>query len=152
VARSSAHETPRIKKTVALLGFLSAEQAGTVVEFALVGGLILTPLLLGILEFGFAAWSKNSVTADAREGARYAIVRGSSSSSVATADSVRSYVRSRTALDTLGPDSIRVYAVWPTNNSPGSMVHVSVAHRVRRLGVFIPTHTDSATSKMVILF
>lgn len=139
-------------KTAPILRFLRAEQAGTLVEFAIVGGLILVPLLLGILEFGFAAWSKNSATADAREGARYAIVRGSSSSSVATVDSVRKFVRTRTALDTLGSDSIRVYAVWPTNNSPGSMVQVSVAHHVPRRGLFIPSHTDSATSKMVILF
>lgn len=113
---------------------------------------MLTPLLLGILEFGFTAWARNSATADAREGARYAIVRGSTSSNVATVDSVRRFVRSRTALDTMGPDSVRVYAVWPAGNSPGSTVEVSVAHRVTRRGLFIPTHTDSSTSKMTVLF
>lgn len=140
------------RKPSRILAFVLNEQAGAMVELAIVGGLILTPLLLGILEFGFAGWQKNNATADAREGARYAIVHGSASSSVATADSVRKFVRSKTSLDTLGEDSIRVYAVWPTNNSPGSMVHVIVAHRVPRRGPFIPSHTDSVTSKMVILF
>jgi Flp pilus assembly protein TadG len=140
------------RKMAPILRFLRAEQAGVMVELAIVGGLILTPLLLGILEFGFAGWSKNNATSDAREGARYAIVHGSASSNVATADSVRKFVRSKTSLDTLGADSIRVYAVWPTNNSPGSMVHVIVAHPVPRRGLFIPAHIDSVTSKMVILF
>ena len=122
------------------------------VEFAIATGLVLTPVLLGILEFGFAAWAKNSATADAREGARYAIVRGSASSNVATVDSVRKFVKQRTGLETSGVDSIRVYAVWPTNNNPGSFVSVSVAHHVSRRGPFIGSHTDSVTSRMVILF
>ena len=122
------------------------------VEFAISAGLLITPVFLGIMEFGIAAWSKNSATSDAREGARYAVVHGSSSSSVATVDSVRSFVRQKTNLPTTGVDSIRVYAVWPTNHDPGSIVQVSVAHRVSRRGPFVPTHTDSVTSKMVILF
>ena len=122
------------------------------VEFAIAAGLILTPVFLGILEFGLASWAKNSAAADAREGARYAIVRGSASSNIATVDSVRKFVKQRTSLDTLGPDSVRVYAVWPTNNSPGSMVQISVAHHVPRRGPFIGDHTDSVSSKMVILF
>jgi hypothetical protein len=122
------------------------------VEFAIAAGLVLTPIILGILEFGFAAWAKNSATADAREGARYAIVHGSASLKVATVDSVRKFVKQRTGLETTGADSIRVYAVWPTNNDPGSFVKVSVAHHVPRHGPFIPSHTDSVTSRMVILF
>jgi len=128
------------------------ERGATMVEFALAAVLILTPMLLGILEFGVAAWSRNSVTSDAREGARYAIVHGSTALKVATVDSVRRFVKSKTSLDTAGADSIRVYAVWPTDNNPGSFVQVSVAHHVARHGPFIPSHTDSATSRMVILF
>lgn len=119
------------------------------VEFAIVAGLILTPLVLGILEFGFAAWAKNSVAADAREGARYAVVHGSLSGRIATPDSVSNYVKSRSTLDAA---SLQVYTVWPTNKNPGSTVEVSVRHSVPRRGPFIPAHTDSVTSKMVILF
>lgn len=140
------------KKSYRIKNFIVAESGGTLVEFAIVAGLILTPLLLGLFEFGYATWARNNVTADAREGARYAIVHGSSSGAVATVDSVRRFVRSKTSLDTTGTDSIRVYAVWSATKNPGSMVEVSVAHTVARRGLFIPAHTDSATSKMVILF
>src|SRR5436190_24097569 len=117
-------------------------------EFAIVAGVVLLPLVLGILEFGFAAWEKNSVAADAREGVRYAVVHGSNSGRTATADSVTKYVKTRSALD-----SIRVTTQWPAGNKdPGSEVKVSVAHDVPRRGPFLRAHTDSATSKMVILF
>ena len=132
--------------------FFGNESGSSMVEFALAAGLIFIPLFFGLFEFGLAYWSKNAAAADAREGARYAIVRGSTSSNVATVDSVRAFVKQRTSLQTLGPDSIRVYASWPTNNSPGSMVHVSIAQPVPRRGIFIPAHTDSVSSKMVILF
>ncbi len=128
------------------------------VEFAIVGGLILAPLVVGILEFGLAAWQKNSVASDAREGARYAVVHGSTSGRTATPDSVSKYIKSKSSLDTAG---LRIYTVWPTpptpggsnpNKDPGAEVDVSVAHNVPRRGLFIRAHTDSATTKMVILF
>lgn len=131
--------------------FREDEHGASMVEFAVAIGFVIAPLLLAVLEFGLAAWAKNEATAEAREGARYAVVRGSSSSNVATVDSIRNFVIRRTGLPTFGTDSIRVYAVWPTNNDPGSVVQVSVAHRVPRRGPFIPSHVDSATSKMVIL-
>lgn len=117
------------------------------VEFAIVAGL-LTVLLLGIFEFGLAAWSRNNVAADAREGARYAIVHGSRSGTVADATAVSDYVKSRTALG----NTIRVYTQWPTNKDPGSVVKVSVAYSVPRRGPFIPARNDSATSTMHIVF
>lgn len=118
------------------------------VEFALVA-LVLSFMLLGIIEFGLAAWQKNSVAADVREGTRYAVVRGTSSGRVATTESVATYVRTRTSLDTAG---LRVYTTWSPNKRPGSVVTVRVAHNVPRRGPFIPAHTDSATSMMVVLF
>ena len=121
-------------------------------EFALAAGLFFIPVFFGLFEFGLNYWSKNAAAADAREGARYAIVRGSSSSNVATIDSIKAFIKKRTSLRTAGSDSIRIYASWPTNNNPGSFVHVSIAHPVPRRGFFIPAHTDSVSSKMVIRF
>ena len=127
------------------------------VEFAVVATVFLT-LLIGIMETGLAVWQKNSTAADAREGARYAAVHGYRSGSAATAATVRAYVKSRTSLQTTGPDSIRVYTVWPNTpcpepcQSPGSFVHVSVAHNVPRRGFFIPAHVDSSTAKWIILY
>lgn len=123
------------------------------VEFALVSGFVVTPLILGIFSFGFAAWAKNSAASDAREGARYAIVHGSSSAHVADSFAVRSYVMDRTSLETSGPNAIRVHTVWPNGNAPGDVVEVSVAHPVpRRDPFFIPAHVDSAISKMRIIY
>jgi len=127
--------------------FSKDDSGNSMPEFALVVG-IFTVLLLGFVEAGFAAWSKNSVYADAREGARYAIVRGSTATGhVATTDSVAAYVRSKTSLD-----SIRVTATWHPDNVAGSTVWVHVEHDVPRRGPFIGTHTDSSTSKMVITY
>jgi Flp pilus assembly protein TadG len=118
------------------------------VEFA-IATTVFSMFLLGILEFGYAAWARNSVAADAREGARYAMVRSSSASGhVATIDSVSNYVKSKTNLDA----SIVVSTTWVPNNNRGSEVQVKVKHVVARRGPFIPAHTDSSTSKMVIMY
>jgi len=122
------------------------------VEFAIVGGM-LTALLLGIFEFGLSAWSRNAVAADAREGARYAIVHGSRSQTPVDQAGVATYVKSRSMLG----NNIRVYAWWPGTpashaKDPDSLVVVSVAYTVPRRGPFIASHVDSATSKMHIVF
>jgi Flp pilus assembly protein TadG len=131
--------------------FRDDEEGGGMVEFAIVGAL-LTMILLGIFEFGIAAWAKNNVAADAREGARWAIVHGSRSGTVADSAAVANYVKSRSMLG----NGIRVYTVWPggtaADKDPDSVVWVSVANTVPRRGPFIPAHRDSATSKMRILF
>lgn len=132
-----------------LRGFLKADDGNGMVEFALAASLFLM-LLLGIVEFGLAAWQKNAVASDAREGARYAIVRGSKSGRIATPESVASYIKSRSALDTA---ALAVYTTWdPVTKVPGSIVTVRVAHTVPRLGPIVPAHRDSVTSKMQVYF
>jgi Flp pilus assembly protein TadG len=126
--------------------FLGDEQATAILEFAAVS-VVFLGLLFGVAEFALAAWQVNSATSDAREGARYAVVRGANSGRVATVDSVANYVKSHTALD---PSSIRVYVTWTPDKRPGSLVSVSVAHTVSRRGLVVPARTDSATSKMYI--
>lgn len=128
--------------------FLKSRDGTAMVEFALVGSLF-TVILLGIVEFGLAAWQKNSVAADAREGTRYAIVHGATSGRIATPESVTKYVKARTSLDTT---SMSVYTSWSPDKKPGSEVTVSVAHAVPRRGPFIAAHRDSATSRMRIFF
>ena len=118
------------------------------VEFAIAAA-VLCVMFLGIFEFGLAAWERNSVAADVREGARYATVRGTTSGRTANADSVIHYVKTRTSLDTAG---LRVYATWSPDKRPGAVVTVRVAHSVPRRGPFIPAHVDSANSAMVIAF
>jgi len=129
-----------------LVAFLKADDGSGMVEFALVATVLMV-LLFGIIEFGLAAWEKNAAASAAREGARYAIVRGSKSVRLATPESVTNHVKSRTALDTA---ALAVYTSWNPDNDPGSVVTVSVAHFVPRRGPFIAAHRDSVTSKMQI--
>jgi len=103
-------------------------------EFAIAMTIFIV-VLLGIFEFGYAVWQKNSVAADAREGARYAIVHGAQSGRLADSTMVADYVKSRTALG----NSIIVIPTWsdPTLKKPGSTVQVKVKHAVSRFGPFL---------------
>lgn len=124
-----------------------ATDGNSMAEFALVGG-VFAVLLLGVVEFGFASWGKNSVAADAREGARYAIVHGATSANVATEAAIQTYVRSRTSLD----NSITVTATWNPDKNPGSVVTVKVKHSTPQRGLFLRAGIDSSTSQMTVLF
>jgi Flp pilus assembly protein TadG len=118
------------------------------VEFAVAGGTFVV-VLIGILEIGLAAWAKNGVASDAREGARYAIVHGSQSGRIADEAMVSAYVKSRTTLD----QTIQVTTTWADpDKEPGTTVSVKVKHAVPRRGPFLPAHTDSSTSTMLIVF
>jgi Flp pilus assembly pilin Flp len=130
-----------------LARFQASEDGGGMVEFAIVGTL-LSVLLMGVFEFGAAAWAKNNVAADAREGARYAIVHGTRSGAATDQAGVQTYLRARSQLG----NAIRVYAWWPDGKDPEKQVIVSVAYTVPRRGPFIPSHRDSSTSKMYIVY
>jgi Flp pilus assembly protein TadG len=138
----------RISRNSFFQGLWKNDDGAGMVEFAIAAA-VLSILLLGIIEFGLGAWQKNSVAADVREGARYAVVRGTNSGRTATVDSIAKYIKGRTSLDSAG---LRVYATWSPDKRPGAEVTVRVAHNVPRRGPFIPAHTDSANSRMVVVF
>jgi Flp pilus assembly protein TadG len=129
--------------------FRNDESGAAMVEFA-IAATVFIMILLGILEFGYAAWAKNSVAADAREGARYAVVHGGQSGRVADSAMVANFVKSKTSLG----NSIVVIPTWsdPTQKMPGSRIAVKVKNAVPRRGPFLPARTDSSMSTMVILF
>ncbi|MEP6508003.1 MAG: TadE/TadG family type IV pilus assembly protein [Gemmatimonadales bacterium] len=132
-----------------LSAFWRGEEATGMVEFALVA-VLFSAILFGIIEFGIAGWERSTIAAAARDGSRFAVVRGANSGRIATVDSIENYIKSKTALD---PASLRVYATWtPATKSPGSLVSVSVARSVPRRGPFIPAHNDSATSKLYVYY
>ena len=119
------------------------------VEFSIVAA-VFSFMLLGMFEFGYAAWARSSVAADAREGARYAMVRGTTSL-LGTADSasVANFVKTKTGLD----QSIVVVTTWsPSTKKAGSLVTVKVRHVTSRRGPFLPTRTDSASSTMIVVY
>ncbi len=70
------------------------ERGETLLEFAF-ASVIFFLVVFGTLEFGHAIWQYNLVSDLAQEGARWASVRGSTSSSPATAADVQTFVRSR---------------------------------------------------------
>jgi Flp pilus assembly pilin Flp len=127
--------------------FVKETAGAAMAEFALVAAVFLPIILFGIAEIGLAAWSKNSVASDAREGARFAVVRGSASPTPATAADVKAFVLSKTSLS-----SDSVVTIWPSGKGPGSLVSVHRYNVRPRRGLFLPATTDSSTSTMVIVF
>jgi Flp pilus assembly pilin Flp len=131
---------------VRLRSFFQNEEGAAMVEFAIVSVIFLL-LLLGIGEFGRAAWIKNSITAGARDGARYASVRGSTSGRVADSAGVASFVES-----TIRVSPIRVVPSWPTGKDPGDVVQVTVKYAYSPIIGFPFADTLRSVSKMVIVF
>ncbi|MEO5589047.1 MAG: TadE/TadG family type IV pilus assembly protein [Gemmatimonadaceae bacterium] len=126
--------------------FLIREQRGqALVEFAIVAGVIFIPLVFGIIEFGRLIWAKNMVTAAAREGARYAIVRGSSNGFTLTTADVSTYVTGRTKIA-----PINVTAAWAGAHQPGDVVTVTVSYAYTPVVRVIPSKTVTGTSKQVV--
>jgi Flp pilus assembly protein TadG len=129
--------------------FVNAESGQALVEFALASLLFFT-VLFGTIEFGLLVWRYNMVSNLAQEGARWASVRGSTSSILHASNSdVQSWVESRavgitvTVTTPLGP---------PSALQPGQTVSVQVQTAVAPLTQLIPhgTLTLSSTASMVI--
>lgn len=119
------------------------------VEFA-IAAFLFTLLLLGIFEFGMAAWVKNSVASAAREGTRFAIVRGKDSGlgTATTAAMVQDSVRKKSALS-----PITVTTVWDdVDKKPDTKVTVTVSYDYKRVGLIIPNKTLTSHSSMRIIF
>ncbi len=118
-------------------------------EFAIVAAVFLT-LLLGMTEFASAMYAYDFVSYAASETARYAAVRGSSSSSPATESTLESYL---SGLATgLNPNDLSMTATWSPNNNPGSVVQVSVTYDFQFAGGLLPSatfpFTDSAEMRI----
>ncbi len=126
------------------------ERGSELIEFALISILLLM-LVFGIMEFGRAIWIYGTVAHVAREGARFAIVRGSNSGRDASTTDVENYVNLRAA----GMTGLTVTTTWDdASKDPGTVVQVQVSRDfdpalpLVNLGPF----TLSSTSRMVIAF
>ena len=156
---------------------LLAERGSVLVEFAIVFIVAMT-FLFGILDFSRFVYVYHFASGAAREGARYAIVRGSTYGSTAcastttfacnaTAGNVTSYVQAMTPPG-ISTSSLTVTTSWPGTapsgaatacstgngvNSPGCLVQVQVSYPYKFMFPFLPksTYTISSTSAMVIL-
>jgi Flp pilus assembly protein TadG len=140
------------------------QRGGSLPETAIVMTVLLA-LLFGIIEFGRAMYTYAFVAQLAREGARWAIVRGNQCTLLdhcnASSTDVQTYVRSLSEGAT-NPNNIQATATWPvsgcppglTANSPGCLVSVNVQYNF----TFLSTKSVlngasinmSSTSEMII--
>jgi Flp pilus assembly protein TadG len=121
---------------------LGDERGSSLVEFALTATLLFM-LAIGIISMSLALYSYNVLSEAAREGARYAIVRGSAchfaSACPATAANIQSYVQSLGFLG-VNPANLTAATVWSVYpaggtctpsascNNPGNQVKVTVSY------------------------
>ncbi len=117
------------------------------VEFAVIAVVFFIPLMFGILEFGRMAWAKNTLTAAAREGVRFAIVHGSTSGAVANEAAVSAYVQGRTNLG-----GIVVTTAWSPGKDPGHIVEVTVTYAYSSLIPVIQSRQLQGRSRQVIAY
>jgi len=149
---------------------LAGEEGGTIAEFAL-SSIILIAVVFGIYETSCAFYSYSYVSDAARQGTRYAIVRGSACTGFpecsgtpvgATSAQVQSYVKS-IGYPEISPNNLTVTTTWPSTgsactpiispcNNPGNLVKVVVSYRFPLNIPFFPATTInmSSTSEMVI--
>jgi Flp pilus assembly protein TadG len=149
----------------------SREQGSAIVETAMSITILIT-MLFAVMEGAFALYSYHFVSDAAREGTRYAIVRGNSAGATcasytssacsATDAQIQSYVKNL-GLPGINPANMTVqvaHAVYPSGtctpsaacNNPGNKVTVTVSYTFPVLVPFIPSHTYamSSTAAMII--
>lgn len=155
------------------------DAGGSLVEMA-ISSTILFAMFFGVFEFSWASYSYHYVSDAAREGARYAIVRGSTScvntpnlsNCNATAAQISTYVKGISYAG-INPANLTVTTTWLTAttststgstvttwatcssgtcNTPGYMVNVLVTYAFPLSIPFVPNRTISvnSTSQMVI--
>jgi Flp pilus assembly protein TadG len=157
---------------------LGDDLGGTLAEFAVVLPVLLA-FLFGIMDFSRFLYTYHFVSEVAREGTRYAVVRGSTFGATAcaststfacnaTSGNVQSYVQGLTPPG-ITPSSLTVTTTWPGtaptgaatacstasgNNGPGCLVQVLVSYPYHFMLPFLPrsasTWTVTSTSVMVI--
>ncbi len=130
------------------------ERGSTLVEFAVVLT-VLFMFLFGVMDFARALYAYHFVGDAAREGARYAIVRGSSCNSWVTAcpaaaSDIQTYLRNVPL--GIKSSAVTVTTTWTPNNNPGSTVNVKVQYSFNFILPFLSksAFTMSSASQMVI--
>jgi Flp pilus assembly protein TadG len=138
-----------------LRGLLGDEEGAALIEFAMTVPILMT-CFFGMVQVCLACYMHQVLTETAREGSRYAIVRGSTcvngsgSSCTATAASVNSYVSSIGWPNVAG-GTLVVNTTYPDGNEqPGSRVQVNVSYAFPFRIPFVPSSTLNLTSQSVM--
>ncbi|MGA2760574.1 MAG: TadE/TadG family type IV pilus assembly protein [Candidatus Cybelea sp.] len=140
------------------------ERGSSLPETAIVMAVLLG-MICGIIDFGRAIYTYGFVAQLARQGARWAIVRGSQCTLLtdcnATSAEVQTYVQSL-AYGFITPSSVAATATWPaagcppgsSGNAPGCNVEVTVTYPFKFALPWMPTSLGTlnltSTSEMVI--
>jgi Flp pilus assembly protein TadG len=120
----------------------------SLVEFAFASVLFFM-LVFGTIEFGLAIWQYNMVSDLAQEGARWASVRGSSSTIPASASDLQTFVQSRSPGFTV---TVTATPADPSAAAPGGTISVRVQSSFSPVTALIPSTTLSleSTAKMIV--
>ena len=94
------------------------------VEFAFAFPILIL-LLVGTLDIGRALWTASTLDHAAREGARYASLRGAESRYPASDAEIQAFVRNRAI--GIDPSGLAVSVAWAPNRYSGGTVTVQVA-------------------------
>ncbi len=107
-------------------------------------------ILFGMIDFGRAVFAYNFISYAAREGARYAIVRGNSGGHAASTTDISSFVKQEAI--GLDPSAITVNTTWTQDKNAGSTVQVQVQYSFQPVVPYMPSGplTLASTSKMLI--
>lgn len=131
------------------------ERGSTLVEFALVL-IVLMLMMFGIIDFARALYTYHFVANVAREGTRYAIVRGATCNAALSGcpaealNSVPPYIQGLGTGIGIDPSLISVTATWPgapssatncSNDQPGCLVRVQVTYPFKFIFPLMPTQT-----------
>jgi Flp pilus assembly protein TadG len=131
--------------------------------------MILLTFLFGVMEVSFALYAYHFISEAAREGTRYAIVRGTTCSGFVSAcpastSDIQDYVKNL-GFPGINPADMTVTPVWsaytagttcPASpspcNSPGNLITVTVQYNFHLNVPFVPpkTYAMSSTAAMVI--
>jgi Flp pilus assembly protein TadG len=130
------------------------ERGSAVVEFA-AALTVLFMFLFAIMDLSRALYSYHFIADAAREGTRYAMVRGSQCTSYTTAcpasaTDIQTYLKNVPA--GINPSSMTVTTTWTPNNQPGSVVQVQVQYSFQPIFPLIPKGAlvMASSSKVVI--
>ncbi|HEY6326354.1 MAG TPA: TadE/TadG family type IV pilus assembly protein [Candidatus Cybelea sp.] len=135
----------------------NGERGSTLAETALVMGVLLL-LTLGIMDFARALYTYSFVANAARQGARWAIVRGSQCTQLdhcnAKSSDVQTYVQSLSE-GAMKASNITANLGFPAcsgSNAPGCVAEVTVQYPFTFVAPFVSklTLTMSSTSEMLI--
>ena len=138
---------------------MESERGTNLLEYGIVLTLLLA-LLFGVIDFGRALYAYHFVSNAAREGTRFAMVRGSSCQGcTASSADVQNYVENVPA--GIDPSQLSVTTTWNPNssancpgpdNAPGCIVEVQVSYNFNFLLPFLPRSTVvmQSSSEMTI--